>query len=182
MEFNLLEIKLNSMADSDILFVLNLPPPYGGGEILNSYLYEKLNRKYNFILISRKNHNKSKQGRLLFSNIYLALKIIVFIILVCVRNKIKILFLGIPKEFFPFLRTSLIIHIVHFIRIKIIGDLHGMGFNFLTSKLKEKYLYITINKLHSMRVLSCTIASNIYNSNCRTELKVIDNGIAILNQ
>jgi hypothetical protein len=68
------------------LFILRVPLPYGGGEIVSKELYSQLKYRYDFLLIFQKGHSKAKQA---YSNIsslfrgieflYLAIKAIIII-------------------------------------------------------------------------------------------------------
>ena len=52
------------------LFILNVPPPYGGGELVNEGLYDKIKDRYSFLLRRKSSlYAKSNQGRLGFTNI-----------------------------------------------------------------------------------------------------------------
>ena len=91
-----------------ILLILNLPPPFGGGEILSKYLYDNLkgNKKYIIISDSRKKTNKSTQGKFTFYNAFFGIKILIKIVYYIIFFKPRKLYLSIPKQFNPFLKTA----------------------------------------------------------------------------
>lgn len=45
----------------NILFILRVPPPYGGGEIVSEILEKNLRDEFQFHLIKQKNHNKKNR-------------------------------------------------------------------------------------------------------------------------
>ena len=159
------------------LFLLKIPPPYGGGEIVNAYLYEKLKDKYNFITIKRNDHSKSDQGLLTASNTFSSLKIIWQTFIYILTKKPDKLFLGISKDKFAFIRDSIIIHFAWLFNVKVIGDLHGMSFTFQEEKLMKRILLKTLNKVYSIRVLSKSIKTNLLDLGYKGNLFVVDNGI-----
>lgn len=160
------------------LFFLNIPPPYGGGEIVNQFLLEKIKDSYNIITVSREVHGKSSQGRLNLGNILAGIRILLYQGFWILRLRPRAIFVGIPKDYFAFFRMSLLVHLANFTGAKVVGDLHGMGFKFLHGDRDRYYLY-TINKFHRMRVLGRKIKADIAATGYRHELRVIDNGIEV---
>ena len=63
-------------ARDDVLFVLKVPPPFGGGEIEHQYIYEELRNDYHFLVFARKVHSKASQGKIKLANILFGLGMI----------------------------------------------------------------------------------------------------------
>ncbi|MEO6838632.1 MAG: glycosyltransferase family 4 protein [Ginsengibacter sp.] len=164
-----------------ILLILNLPPPYGGGEIRSEYLYKRLNGNEDYIIISnsRKKSNKSTQGKLTFYNIFFGIKIFAKAVYYIVFFRPKKLFLGIPKQFKPFTRTALIIGVASVFRIKINGELAGDSFVFLNKDNYQKKIGLFfLRKITEIRVLGESIKNKLSQFQI-CKLVVIDNGIYV---
>lgn len=172
-----INLELNKRRQEQILFVLRVPPPYGGGEIMNQFLYESLKDKYEFFIVKQDSHSKKTQGRLTFSNLFYGLLLIVQVCAKVVLIRPRILFIGIPKDFPAFVRTSIIINFAHLLGATIVGDLHGMSFPFLSSTAKTKYFRNSINKLSRLRVLSKSIEEYMRTAGYQNAIAVVDNAV-----
>lgn len=161
----------------DILFVLKLPPPFGGGELAHLYLYEELRDKYRFLTFSRRRHSKAGQGKLRLANIFFGLKMIFIVGAACLKKRPKVVFLWLPKDLPAFLRTSVLVWFLRSLDIKVIGDLHGMGFSFLHRKNIVKFYVRQINKFFAVRTLSLSISNDLRNSGFNNIIFPVDNGI-----
>lgn len=163
---------------SGSLFLLNIPPPYGGGEIVNQFLFEKIKDLFDVVTVSREVHGKSSQGRLTLRNIVTGLSIVVYEGFWILRLRPRLVFIGIPKDFFAFVRTSILVYLSRMTGARVVGDLHGMGFKFLDGTHDRYYRY-TINKFDRIRVLGEGIKNDIAATGFRHELRVIDNGVGV---
>jgi len=161
---------------SGSLFVLNIPPPYGGGEIVHWFLFERIKETYDVITVSRDVHDKNTQGKFRIRNIFVALWVVLYQGYWILRLRPRTFFIGIPKDFFPFVRMSLLVHLAKLTGAMVVGDLHGMAFNFLNGSRQRYYLF-TINKFDRIRVLGESIKKAIAATGFRHELRVVDNGI-----
>lgn len=165
----------------DVLFALKVPPPFGGGEIEHQIIYDVLQNNHLFLRFSRKSHTKAKQGRILLSNFFYGLLLMLQIWGTCAIRRPKVVFIWLPKDFPAFVRTILIISVLRLFRIKVIGDLHGMGFRFLNRRLQKWYYRRHINLFTTIRVLSPRIGERIRDSGFRHNIVSMDNGIVVPN-
>lgn len=164
-----------------ILLILNLPPPYGGGEIRSKYLFDYLsnNEKYIIITNSRVTSNKSTSGRFTISNIIFGIILILKTVYYIIYYRPTKLYLGIPKQFYPFIKTAPIISIAHFFKIKIYGELAGDSFLFLKKdNYRKKIGLFFLRKIFELRVLGQSVKNNLATFKI-TKLIVIDNGIYV---
>ncbi|MBN1559447.1 glycosyltransferase family 4 protein [candidate division KSB1 bacterium] len=164
-----------------VLFILKVPPPYGGGEIEHQYLYNALKYDYKFLLFARKSHNKAKQGRLSLANVLFGALMIVRVVFVCIVRRPTVVFIWLPKDLPAYLRTIFLAALLRLFGTKVIGDLHGMGFDFLQRRAQKWYLRHSINVFSTIRVLSPKIAERLRDCGFRNELVPIDNGVAAPN-
>jgi len=169
------------MARNQHLFIFRFPPPYGGGEIVSQELYNNIRNvnNYRFVIINYKKHSKSKQSK---DDVFAILRGIVYILKVIggiIKHKPQSIYLGIPKTFGSFLRTSIIIILAKLFKIEIYGEIHGMTFHFLNSSFKKKYFRYIINKVSKIRVLGISIEETIRIAGYRNKVYVINNGVSI---
>lgn len=154
----------NSKEDKKILLVLRIPPPYGGGEVraLETFYFFKDIKNYKIITIKRKNESKRTQGKLNYKNIYYSLKYILSILIKAIILRPQKIYISIPKDFLPFLRTSIVIILLNLIGIKIYGELPGMSFLFMKNikSIKYKYGKYIFKKIDYMRFLGLEIEKN----------------------
>jgi glycosyltransferase involved in cell wall biosynthesis len=162
---------------NDVLFVLKVPPPFGGGEIEHQHIFNQLHDQFAFVLFSRKTHNKSKQGQLLLSNLVFGLWMILRVWGACLIRRPKVVFLWLPKDFPAFLRTMFLVASLRFFGMQVIGDLHGMGFGFLRRRTTRWFFRRTINWFQAIRVLSPSIGERLKDSGFVKRVFVIDNGV-----
>ena len=140
-----------------VLFVLRIPPPYGGGEIVSQELFDKLKERYNFLLIRQSGLSKAKQAN---PNLYSVFRGIEFIIKAMVRivsTQPTILFIGLSKGTGSFLRNSIVILFARLVGVKVYGELHGMNFPFLQMKYFRLYFRFVIKHIEKIRVLGESI-------------------------
>ncbi|MBN1465058.1 glycosyltransferase family 4 protein [candidate division KSB1 bacterium] len=168
---------LFSQQKKRVLFVLKLPPPYGGGEIAQQYIYHVLKKEHHFLLFRRKSHSKARQGRLSPANLLFGLAMIVRVLAACVVRRPKVVFIWLPKDLPAFMRTVFLSSILRLFGIKVIGDLHGMGFDFLQRRAQKWYYRRSINVFSAIRVLSPKIGERIRDSGFHNKIVPIDNGI-----
>ncbi len=159
----------------NILFVLKVPPPYGGGEIEQLYIYQALKEKYSFILFSRKSHNKARQGKLKLSNLLFGFRMIFQVLLACMRQKPHTVFIWLPKDLPAFIRNAILVSLLRLMRIRVVGDLHGMGFGFLPRW--QRFYERHINRYAAIRTLSDSISESVRQTGYHHQLCAIDNGI-----
>lgn len=168
------------MNNTKVLFILSVPPPYGGGEIVSEILYNELkkNKDYSFSLISKKNFSKSKQANVnVYSFIY-SLKFITLNMVRIIFNNPDSIYIGLPKGFSSFLRNAIIIFFAKIFRKRVFAEIHGMSFPFVEkSKWKLKVLLIVINKIQSIRVLAYSIKKYLIDFGYKGSIYVVNNGV-----
>ena len=167
--------------NNKILLILNIPPPYGGGEILAQYLCDNVENNENYIIIatSRNKSDKSTQGKFSAVNIYNGIRLIFLVLFKIVSQKPKKVYLLIPKQFNPFLQTAILIQLISFFRIAIMGELAGSSFVFLEKEgVKKKFGTYYLSKLTELRVLGESIKIELQKYNI-CALTVLENGIEV---
>ena len=171
-----MDVVERSISD-DVLFVLKTPPPFGGGEIAHQYIYEELRGRYRFLIFSRKRHNKAAQGRIRIANIFHGLNMMLKIGAACLRHRPKVVFLWLPKDLPAFIRTMVVVRALKAMHIKVIGDLHGMGFSFLGRERLKPYFKKQINNFFAVRTLSLSISNSLRSCGFNNIVVPIDNGV-----
>ena len=164
-----------------ILLILPLPPPFGGGEIRSEYLYKHLrdNADYSIITISRKKSNKLTQGKFTITNALFGLKIFSKIAYQIIFFRPKKVFIGIPKQFGPFVKVAMIIGISSVFRVKVIGELAGDSFLFLNKENYQKKIGLYfLRKMNEIRVLGESVKKKLEPIKI-CKLTVLDNGIYV---
>ena len=162
------------------LLYLTMPPPFGGGEIRNYYLNNFFKSKESYFIFDGTNklNSKSRQGRFILYNLVFGFFIVFKLFYSIYKIKPHVLYLSLPKNFHPFLRTSLIILFASVLNIKIVGDLAGMDFYFLNGNyIERKFGLYILKKVTTIRLLGESIKikmEKLYNIN---NTVVFDNGI-----
>ncbi len=130
---------------NNILLVLNVPPPYGGGEIRSMYLKEYLlaKKKYLVLEYSRRSSNTIRQGKVRLNNLIGGLYFVVESFFWIVKYRPKIIYFLIPKTFSAFLRGGLMIWISKRLKVKVLGELAGGSFRFLDNGERRKRIGYT---------------------------------------
>lgn len=164
------------------LLIINLPPPYGGGEMLNQLLLEHFGNKsdYQVIDIGKSKQKKKQQGRVNLPNILYAFYSSVKVTYHIARYKPSLIYFLIPKSFGAFVKTVPIILLCDYFGIYSIGSLEGNGFYFLDSKsnFKQKTGASLLNKIKKIRVLGEGIARNLTKYNINNTV-IVPNGVNI---
>lgn len=165
-----------------ILLILQVPPPIGGGEIRAKYLSEYLKNTYSQSLFSRRSNNKKRQGKLSLGSLFSGLNYIFKNVYLIYRNHPKIVFLSLPKNFFPFIRTACVIWIAKLFNVIVLGELAGATFQFLqTQDIRRKIGLHILKSVNEIRVLGDSVKRHLTEQGI-TNTKTIDNGIYIPNK
>jgi glycosyltransferase involved in cell wall biosynthesis len=163
---------------SKVVFILSIPPPYGGGEIVSKFLLDKLINEYDFITYSRKNYSKSKQANKNSFSFFFGIIFIMKTIWQLIKLNPEGVYIGLPKGFLAFTRNSIVILYASILNKRIYCELHGMNFPFYNGKgFKSKYLIFILNKVNKIRVLSETIKKYFIEIGYKGDIYVINNGI-----
>lgn len=167
-----------------VLFIMRLPPPYGGGETLNKIVFNALrgNKNYHFVILKRKRHNKTSQANPNFYTLLIGIYYIFKIIIAILRYNPSKIHLSLPKSFGAFFRNAIIIHFSYLLKKEVIAELHGMNFYFINKKHLYKFYLSTINKVDKLRVLSNSVKETIIKTGYKNKIVVIDNGIYVPDQ
>lgn len=164
-----------------ILLILKTPPPFGGGEIRALALKKYLgtNTNYRILEISSKKLNKATQGRFALWKFTKFIKDFSYYSKILFLDRPKLVFMSLPKSFFPFLRDSCFIWMAILFKIPCVAELAGMSFYFLHgSKVRKLYGVLVLKKLKSLRVLGFDIAQE-FNKIGVEQTYVSDNGVLI---
>lgn len=144
---------------------------------MHQVMAEALAPKYPLLVFSRQAHNKTTQGKVRPANLLFGIFMMIRVIVWCLRRHPRTVFIWLPKDWPAFVRTALLAAALHRMGIKVIGDLHGMGFGFLHQPYKRRFFLKTIRHFSAMRVLSKNIAAAIRGTGYRNHLAVVDNGL-----
>ncbi len=161
------------------LLILNIPPPYGGGEIRAKLLFDYFSEKgeYHLITNSNQNKNKSNQGKLSFKNVGINLAYVLKNCKAIWKQKPAVVYTSIPKDFFPLLKIVPVLAVTKMRGARLIGELAGRNFYFL-EKTGYKYRIgrSVLKKFDSIRVLGDSVRKTL-NTHGLDKCVVIDNGI-----
>lgn len=162
----------------DILLLLKLPPPWGGGEIMHQLTAEGFRERFTVQTLQRRRHDKATQGRLRFDNFTQSLFWFRRAVASCRTQRPKVVFLWLPKNLPAFIRTGLLAAVLRKNGIRVVGDLHGMGFDFVDHQLGRFIYRKFINCFAALRVLGQGIADQLLKSGYKGSISVIDNAVA----
>lgn len=161
-----------------VLFILSVPPPHGGGEIVSQYLYEHINNDYDCLTFPWKYYPKIRKTHFNFMSYVYGLYYIF-------RNLFKILiirpesiYIGLPKTFIAFCRNATIIWFSNFLKIEIYCELHGMSFPFAEKQSYKRTMLIkTLSRVSKIRVLSDSISEYLKGLGFSGSIHRVHNGI-----
>jgi len=142
-----------------ILLLLRVPPPYGGGEILNALLRERLAGEPGYIVLARTNPrgSKSNQGRVNWGNIRFAVRRIHEAARMIGDHRPAVLYVSIPKNFAAFLWMSVVVSRARWSGVRVCGELAGMRFEFFDVPWKRAVGLRVLRRMHSIRFLGAGI-------------------------
>lgn len=145
------------------LLMLNVPPPYGGGELRGAEMANYFIDKEDCVVYSfnRVKASKNSQGRFTMRNIVDGFRWLIQGIRLIQKNQPSRLFLSIPKNTSAFLRLIPLLHYANWRGIRIYGELAGARFQFLeksgiTCSIGLRYLRM----FHSIRFLGLSILNH----------------------
>jgi len=166
------------------VLILSVPPPFGGGEIRAKQLSNYFSENPEFIIIenSNKSKNKSNQGKVLLSNVFINIRYIIRNVLTIIKTRPAAVYMSIPKNFIPLLKVLPVLLATKLFGGKVIGELAGRNFYFLETKGLSYWLGLRILKaFNSIRVLGESVNDTLKSHGLMSNV-VIDNGVDILNQ
>ncbi|WP_299111137.1 glycosyltransferase family 4 protein [uncultured Winogradskyella sp.] len=166
------------------VLILSVPPPYGGGEIRAKQLSKYFSQYSEFVIIenSNKSKNKSNQGKISISNVFINIRYIIRNVLTIVKNRPALVYMSIPKNFIPLLKVLPVLLTTKLFGGKVVGELAGRNFYFLETKGMSYSLGLKILRLfNSIRVLGESVKSTLKTYGLNRNI-VIDNGVDIPNQ
>lgn len=166
------------MKSDKVLLILNIPPPYGGGEIRAKILYDFFIERSNYYLInnSNKSQNKATQGKLTIRNIFNNINYQIKNCFLIIKVKPKVVYLSIPKKIIPLLKILPVIITCKLVNAKLVGELAGSRFFFLENKgLIQKVGKIILMQFYQIRLLGISVQQQIWNYEI-TNTIVFDNG------
>lgn len=166
-----------------ILLILNIPPPYGGGEIRAKILYDYFIEKPNYYLItnSNKSQNKATQGKLTIKNILNNINYQLKNCFSIFKVKPKVVYLSIPKKIVPLLKILPVIFTCKIVNAKLVGELAGSRFFFLENKgIIRKAGKIILKQFFQIRLLGNSVQQQMKNYDI-INTTVFDNGTDVPN-
>lgn len=164
--------------NKNVLFILSIPPPFGGGEIVSQILHNSIKNDYECITFSKSNYSKSKQGNKNIFSYFFGIYYVTVTFIKLIQIRPSAIYIGLPKTFHAFLRNAIIIWITTFLKIQVYCEFHGMNFPFIeNSKFQKKVLVATLRRISKIRVLSISIKKYIVDLGYSGSIYVINNGI-----
>ena len=166
------------------MLILNVPPPYGGGEIRAKQLSNYFSNKPDFVIIenSNKSKNKSNQGKILLSNLIINVNYIIKNLKIIIKEKPSVVYMSIPKKIIPLFKIIPVLILTRIFGGKVIGELAGRNFYFLETHGLSYWFGLKILKVfNSIRVLGESVNDTLKTHGLTSNI-VIDNGVNILNQ
>lgn len=145
------------------------------------YLKNYFSSKQGYILFSysSKNANKSSQGKFTLKNILVGLYLISKISYLLVTCRPIVIYCSIPKDFWSFIRTAIVLWFSKCIGVKVLGELAGADFEFLqTEGLRRKIGLYFLNQVDTLRVLGGSVKKNLEHYNIKRTI-TMDNGIYV---
>ncbi len=161
------------------LLILNVPPPFGGGEIRGEAMAKYFESKHNYVVYryNRIKASKLSQGRLTLRNISDGLRWLFQSIDQINEHRPDKIFLSIPKNTAAFLRILLLIEYASSMNIMIYGELSGARFQFLEKGIISSMIGLHyLRNFHSIRFLGKKIQEYYDSIGIRNSI-VIDNGV-----
>jgi len=161
-----------------VLFILSIPPPYGGGEIVSQFLYNGIKDDYYCVTYPWKYYAKTRSTHFNFMSyiygIYYIIKNAWHILMI----RPNAIYIGLPKTFLAFSRNSIVIYFAYLLKIKIFSELHGMSFPFAnTLGIKRNLVVRTLQKISKLRVLSNSVGLYLKELGFNGEVYKINNGV-----
>ena len=149
------------MKRCDVLLILGVPPPWGGGEICAQIMQSHFCELPGCRIFSyaRKRGNKSTQGRFNLSNLGFGIFYIIKCIWLILRYRPRRMFISIPKNFGAFLRMIPVILFASAMRVNVFGELAGARFLFLDKAWQRSIGLFVLRRLHSIHFLGDRIRS-----------------------
>ncbi len=164
--------------NNNILFILSIPPPFGGGEIVSQVLHDAIKNNYECLTFSKLNYSKSKQGNQNIFSYFYGIYYITAVLIKLIKIKPTTIYIGLPKTFHAFLRNAIIIWITSLLKIQVYCELHGMNFPFIEkSNFQKQVLLATLQRISKIRVLSISIKKYIVDLGYSGSIYIINNGI-----
>lgn len=163
------------------LLILNVPPPYGGGEIRANLLYNYFKRKNNYHILAIRNHkrNKKSQGKLSNQNIIHNINYIKSSLSYIIKYKPSTVYISIPKSFLPLIKIIPLLFLKYIYNYRLHGELAGSHFYFLNSNFIFSFIGKSIlRNFTSIRVLGKKTKADLAQHNIRNT-HVMDNGIKV---
>lgn len=161
--------------------ILNIPPPYGGGEIRAQLLYEyfKDRNGYQTFIYTNKWRSKSTQGLTSLTNILHNLRFILLYSFYVIKSQPSVVFISLPKTFITLFKVFPILVLKTIFRFKLLGELAGSSFYFLESNfIIQKICISSLRKFDSIRVLGDATLQYLNNYGISNGY-VMDNGVQI---
>lgn len=166
------------MKINKILLILNIPPPFGGGEIRAKILYDYFVNKSQFHIITNSNrrHSKASQGKLTLKNSFNNLKYQLHNSFLIFKIRPKVVYLSIPKGIIQLLKIIPVIISCKIVRAKLVGELAGSQFYFLDKNfVVRKTGKIILRQFYQIRLLGNSVKENLKFDGI-TNTIVFDNG------
>lgn len=175
--------KNNIKNKNKILLILNIPPPYGGGEIRAKILYDYFVNKTNYFLVtnSNQNDNKSTQGKFNFRNIFNNLVYQFQNSITILKVKPRVVYLSLPKKILPLLKIIPVLLSCKIVKAKIAGELAGSKFFFLEdSRIAQKLGILLLKQFFQIRLLGESVKQDLMKYGIDNTI-VFDNGTEVKN-
>ena len=163
--------------DEDVLLIVRVPPPYGGGEAVGALLERLFTGRFGILAFRRPSHQKASQGRLSAGNLLFGLRYAGRSTIRIAKDRPRVVYLDIPKDTTAFLRSSVVVLVARSLRVRVVGDLAGADFVFLRgSWLVRRYGRWVLGSIDAIRVLGESVVATLRAHGLENTV-VISNGI-----
>jgi len=166
------------MKSAKYLLVLNIPPPFGGGEIRAEILfnYFKENSTFNIITNVNESNTKATQGKITLKNILHNTLSQCNIAYSIIKKRPKVVYISIPKDIVPLNKILPIIFACKLRNTKLLGELAGSHFYFLKrNKFIQYWGKSILAQFYEIRLLGNRIKKDLA-AHGITNTIVFDNG------
>ncbi len=164
-----------------VLLILSPPPPYGGGEIRSKILFDYFLGRDDYLClnIGNKSHVKKMQGQLTWANIWHGMQSIARFCKCLISYRPEVVYVSIPKDFAPFLRTAIMISMSKMFHAEIVGDLAGRMFYFIERNSLQRFIGIFfLRRVSVIRVLGKQVQDEMEKYGLQNSY-IMNNGIQV---
>jgi glycosyltransferase involved in cell wall biosynthesis len=162
---------------NDVLLIVRTPPPYAGGEMVGALLEQHFRDRCRVLAFRRPRHHRAAQGKVSRANVVFAIRFVATSAFAILRTRPRVLYVDLPKDAKSFMRNSLILLVALALRTRVVGDLAGGDFQFLSRPgWVAAYGRFLLRRVAVIRVLGTGVAETLQ-AHGLANARVLSNGI-----